>query len=226
VNQKAKQVELSAEKRTMLGKQVKQLRRQGWTPGVMYGHGYESVPLKFEMRELQRLLSETGGSQLVGIKIKGQSQPETALVRDVQRDPIRQTILHVDFYRVQMTERLTTEIPLELIGESPVAGRNEGILLQGISSIEVECLPGDLVDAIEVDLSDLVELDQALYVHDLAIPSGIDVLTDADEMIVRVTPLAEEEVFEEELEEIEMPEAVEVEVITEAQEPEAVEEES
>jgi large subunit ribosomal protein L25 len=226
VNQKAKQVELSAEKRTMLGKQVKQLRRQGWTPGVMYGHGYESVPLKFEMRELQRLLSETGGSQLVGIKIKGQSQPETALVRDVQRDPIRQTILHVDFYRVQMTERLTTEIPLELIGESPVAGRNEGILLQGISSIEVECLPGDLVDAIEVDLSDLVELDQALYVHDLAIPSGIDVLTDADEMIVRVTPLAEEETFEEELEEIEMPEAVEVEVITEAQEPEAVEEES
>ena len=223
MNQKAKQVELSAVKRTVVGKQVKQLRRQGWTPGVMYGHGYESVPLKFEMRELQRLLSETGGSQLVGIKIKGQSQPEMALVRDVQRDPIRQTILHVDFYRVQMTERLTTEIPLELIGESPVAARNEGIMLQGISSIEVECLPGDLVDAIEVDLSDLVELDQGLYVRDLAIPSGIDVLTEAGEMIVRIVPIAEEEAFEEELEEIEMPEAVEVEVITEAQEPEAAE---
>lgn len=189
----------------------------------MYGHGYESVPLKFEMRELQRLLSETGGSQLVGIKIKGQSQPEMALVRDVQRDPIRQTILHVDFYRVQMTERLTTEIPLELIGESPIAALNEGILLQGISSIEVECLPGDLVDAIEVDLSDLVELDQALYVRDLAIPSGIDVLTDTNEMIVRVVPIAEEETFEAEMEEVEMPEAMEVEVITEAQEPEAAE---
>ena len=223
MNQKAKQVELSAVKRTVLGKQVKQLRRQGWTPGVMYGHGYESVPLKFERRELQRLLSETGGSQLVGIKIKGQSQPEMALVRDVQRDPIRQTILHVDFYRVQMTERLTTEIPLELIGASPIAELNEGILLQGISSIEVECLPGDLVDAIEVDLSDLVELDQALYVRDLAIPSGIDVLTETNEMIVRLVPIAEEEVFEAELEEVEMPEAVEVEVITEAQEPEAAE---
>ena len=223
MNQKAKQVELSAVKRTVLGKQVKQLRRQGWTPGVMYGHGYESVPLKFERRELQRLLSETGGSQLVGIKIKGQSQPEMALVRDVQRDPIRQTILHVDLYRVQMTERLTTEIPLELIGASPIAELNEGILLQGISSIEVECLPGDLVDAIEVDLSDLVELDQALYVRDLAIPSGIDVLTETNEMIVRLVPIAEEEVFEAELEEVEMPEAVEVEVITEAQEPEAAE---
>ncbi len=223
MNQKAKQVELSAVRRTVLGKQVKQLRRQGWTPGVMYGHGYESVPLKFEMRELQRLLSETGGSQLVGIKIKGQAEPEMALVRDVQRDPIRQTILHVDFYRVKMTERLTTEIPLELIGESPIAALNEGILLQGISSIEVECLPGDLVDAIEVDLSELVELDQALYVRDLAIPSGIDVLTDTNEMIVRVVPIAEEEVFEAELEEVEMPGAMEVEVITEAQEPEAAE---
>jgi large subunit ribosomal protein L25 len=226
VNQKAKQVELSAERRTVLGKQVKQLRRQGWTPGVIYGHDYESVPLKFDQRELQRLLAETGGSQLVGIKIEGQSQPEMALVRDVQRDPIRQTILHVDFYRVQMTERLTTEIPLELISESPIAARNEGILLQGISSIEVECLPGDLVDAIEVDLSDLVELDQALYVRDLAIPSGIDVLTEPDEMIVRVTPLAEEEAFEVELEEVMIPEAAEVEVITEAQEPEAAEEEN
>jgi large subunit ribosomal protein L25 len=192
----------------------------------MYGHGYESVSLKFDQRELQRLLAETGGSQLVGIKIEGQSQSEMALVRDVQRDPIRQTILHVDFYRVQMTERLTTEIPLELIGESPVAARNEGILLQGISSIEVECLPGDLVDAIEVDLSDLVELDQALYVRDLAIPSGIDVLTEPDEMIARVTPLAEEEAFEVELEEVAIPEVAEVEVIMEAQEPEATEEES
>ena len=88
-------------------------------------------------------------------------------------------------------------------------------MLQGISTIEVECLPGDLVDAIEVDLSDLAELDQALYVRDLAIPSGIEVLTDMDEMIVRVVPLAAEEELEE-LEE-EVPEIAEVEVLTEAQ---------
>ena len=208
------QIELVAKKRTVLGKQVKQLRREGWTPGVMYGHNFEPVSLQFETRSLQRLLSQVGGSQLVGIKIKGQKQPNMALVRDVQRDPIRQTILHVDFYHVEMTERLTTEIPLEIVGESPVVERNEGILLQGISAIEVECLPGDLVDAIEVDLSDLIELDHALYVRDLAIPSGIQVLTDMDEMIVRVVPLAEEEVLEE-LEEA-VPELVEVEVITEA----------
>jgi large subunit ribosomal protein L25 len=214
------QVELMAEKRTVTGKQVRQLRRDGWVPGVMYGHGFESVPLQFEERSLAHILSRVGGSQLVGINVKGDKQPEMALVRDVQRDPIRGNFLHVDFYRVMMTERLTTEIPLVTVGESPVTEAREGILLQGISSIEVECLPGDLVDAIEVDLSDLIEIDQGVYVRDLAVPAGIDVLTDPDEMIVRIVPLEAEEIEEEEEEEELMPGAEEVEVLTEAKEEE------
>jgi large subunit ribosomal protein L25 len=219
MTQQTEQVELTAEKRAVLGKQVKQLRRQGWVPGVIYGHGFSSLPLQFEERSLRQVLSKVGGSQLISVKIKGNKQPEVALVRDVQRDPIRGTFLHVDFYRVQMTERLTAEIPLVTVGESPVVEAREGILLQGISTIEVECLPGDLVDAIEVDLSDLEEIDQALYVRDLAVPAGIEVLTDADEMIVRVVPLEAEELEEEE-EEV-MPEAEEIEVITEAKAREA-----
>jgi large subunit ribosomal protein L25 len=216
--QQTEQVGLTAEKRTVIGKQVKQLRRQGWVPGVMYGHGFDPVPLRFEKKSLRHVLSKVGGSQLISINIEGNKQPEMALVRDVQRDPIRGSLLHVDFYRVRMTERLTTEVPLMIVGESPVVEAREGILLQGISSIEVECLPGDLVDAIEVDLTDLVEIDQALYVRDLAVPAGIDVLTDLDEMVVRVVPLEAEEVEEEE--EV-IPEAEEVEVITEAREKEA-----
>jgi large subunit ribosomal protein L25 len=103
------------------------------------------------------------------------------------------------------------------VGESPVVEAGEGILLQGISAIEVECLPGDLVDAIEVDLSDLLEIDQGVYVRDLAVPAAIDVLTDPEEMIARVVPPEEEELLEEEeeLEEL-IPEIEEVEVITEA----------
>jgi large subunit ribosomal protein L25 len=214
MDQKAKQVELAAEKRTVLGKRVKRLRREGKVPGVMYGQGFDPIPLQFQTRSLEKLLSHVGGSQLIGVNIEGQKQPEMALVRDVQRDPIRQTVSHVDFYRVEMTERITVEIPLEMVGVSPVVKQSEGILLQGISSIEVECLPGDLVDAIEVDLSDLTEVDHALFVRDLAIPSGIDVLTDMNEMIVRIVPMASEEVFEEELEEAVIPEVAEVEVIT------------
>jgi large subunit ribosomal protein L25 len=214
MNQQAQQIELAATQRSVSGKQVKQLRREGWTPGVMYGHNFESIPLQFEAKNLQRLLSHVGGSQLIKVNVEGQKQTEMALVREVQRDPIHQTVLHVDFYRVAMTERLTAEVPLEIIGESYPVVQGEGILLLGISSIEVECLPGDLVDAIEVDLSDLTELDQALYVRDLAIPSGIDILTDVDEMIVRVVPMEEEE---EELEEIVDVEVAEVEVLTATQ---------
>jgi large subunit ribosomal protein L25 len=217
------QVELTAEKRMVTGKQVRRLRREGWVPGVMYGHGFEPVPLQFEERSLAHILSRVGGSQLVGINVKGDKQPEMALVRDVQRDPIRGNFLHVDFYRVRMTERLTAEVPLVVVGVSPVIEAREGILLQGISAIEVECLPGDLVDAIEVDMSDLVEIDQGIYVRDLAVPAGIDVLTDIDEMILRIVPLEAEEIEEEEEEEL-MPGAEEVEVITEAKEEETASE--
>jgi len=225
VNQQAQKIELTAKKRTVTGKQVRQLRRQGWVPGVMYGHGYDSVALQFEAHNLTRLLSRVGSSQLIGISVEGTKKPEMALVRDVQRDPIHGDPLHVDFYRVQMTERLRAEIPLVMEGASPVVAQNEGMLLQGLSAVEVECLPADLVDAIAVDLTDLVELDQAIHVRDLAIPAGIEVLTDPNEMIVRAVPLAEEEVIEEMLEEELVPGVEEIEVITEAGE-EGVEEEA
>jgi large subunit ribosomal protein L25 len=226
MSQQTGQVELVAERRVLFGKKVKRLRREGQVPAVMYGHGFDPVPLQFEERNLQQVLSHVGGSQLIGVKIKGEDQQEMTLVRDVQRDPIRLNVLHVDLYRVEMTERITAEIPLEIIGESPVVESGEGILLQGVSTIEVECLPGDLVDALEVDLSDLVELDQSLHVRDLAIPSGIDVLTDMDEMVARVVRPVSEEALEEELEEVLVPEVAEVEVITEAREEETAGEES
>jgi large subunit ribosomal protein L25 len=224
MNQQAGHVELVAERRTLFGKKVKRLRREGRTPAVMYGHGFDPVPLQFEERRLRQVLSHVGGSQLLGVRIEGEEQQEMALVRDVQRDPIRLNVLHVDLYRVEMTERITAEIPLEIVGESPVVQSGEGILLTGVSTVEVECLPGDLVDAIEVDLSDLTELDQSLYVRDLAIPSGIEVLTDMDEMVARVVRLVTEEALEEELEEVMVPGVAEVEVITEARPQEAADE--
>jgi large subunit ribosomal protein L25 len=223
---RGQQVELIAQERTVFGKQVKQLRQRGQIPGVMYGRGFEAMPVQFDHRDLRKVLSQVGGSQLISIKVQGHKMPEMALVRDVQRDPIRRDLLHVDFYRVTMTERLTAEVPLIIVGTSPIIEASEGILLQGISAIEVECLPGDLVDAIEVDISDLIEVDQGVYVRDLAVPSGMDILTDQDEMIVRVVPLEEEEIVEELEEELLAPAAEEVEVITEARpEEEAGEEE-
>lgn len=211
-------IELAAEPRTLLGKQVNQLRRTGWVPAVMYGHGFDPLPLQLPAHGLKRMLAEVGGSQLVNIQIKGKDQPEMALVRDVQRDPIKGTLLHVDFYRVSMTEKITTEIPLTLVGESPVVARKEGLLLHGVSAVEVRCLPADLVETIGVDISGL-EMNQAIYVRELAVPAGIEVLADPDEMIVRVVPL------EEAIEEVPVAEVAEIEVITEARPKEEAEEE-
>jgi large subunit ribosomal protein L25 len=219
---KKSRVELEAQKRSLLGSKVKRLRREGWVPGVIYGRDFESVPLQFDRHDLRHVLSQVGGSQLVNIKIDGADEPESALLRDVQRNVITGDLLHVDFYRVMMTETITTEIPLLTTGESPVVEQKEGILLHGISEVEVECLPGDLVDALELDLSELTEVGQAILVEDLAVPSGISILTDPDEMIVRLVPLEEVELevpaaeLEEEL--IMAEELEEVEVIGEAEE--------
>lgn len=215
------QVELTAEKRVVVGKQVKQLRRQGWVPGVVYGHDFEALPVQLDVRSLGRVLERAVGTHLINLRVAGQDEPLLALVREVQRDAITGQLLHVDFYRVRMTERLRTEIPLVLVGESPIVERNEGLLLQGIAAVEVECLPKDLVDAIHVDVSGLDRLDMTLHVRDLSVPSGIEILTDPDEMVVRVVPLEEER-----LEEIEaVPEAAEVEVISRRPKEEEIEEE-
>ena len=214
-------VELAAVERTVIGKEVKQLRREGLVPGVLYGRGYDSLSLQFDEKALARVLSQVGGSQLISVKVVGKKTPTMALVREVQRDVIRGTILHVDLYRVRMTERLTAEVPLLVVGESPIIVSSLGILLHGLSSIEVECLPGDLVDSIEVDLSSLLEVDDAITVADLAVPAGIDVLTDLEETIVRVAPLAAEEEIPvgPELEE-ELLEGEEVEAVEEGEEEE------
>jgi large subunit ribosomal protein L25 len=215
-------VKLDARKRSLLGSKVKRLRREGWVPGVIYGRNFKSVPLQFEKHDLRNVLSQVGGSQLINVKIDNAEEPEAALLRDVQRDVITGDLLHVDFYRVMMTETITTEIPLLTTGESPVSEQKEGILLHGISEIEVECLPGDLVDALEVDLSELTEVGQAILVEDLAVPSGISILTDPDEMIIRLVPLEEVELERPEAEleeELIMAEELEgVEVIGEAEE--------
>jgi large subunit ribosomal protein L25 len=207
--------------RSALGKQTKQLRRDGWVPGVIYGHSFEPLVVQFEERPLGRLLTHVGGSQLVQVAIRGREEPETVIIRDVQRDTLTRALLHVDLYRVRMSERLRAEVPLVLVGESPIVASRDGILLQGISTVEVECLPGDLVDAIEVDVSTVVSFDEALHVRDLPVPTGIDIIADPDEMVVRVVPLQEE--LEVEEEEPELFVSAEVEVITEAREEGAAE---
>ena len=120
------------------------------------------------------------------------------LAREVQLDPITNALLHVDFYEVVMTEKITTEVPLVFIGQSPVVERREGVLVRGLDSVEVECLPSNLIESIEVNLEDLAEIDQAMLVGDLTVDADVEILTDKEEVVAQILPLREvEEVVEE-----------------------------
>ncbi len=215
------QIELETQTREVLGKKVKSLRREGLVPAVLYGHETVSIPLQVEERELNRVLAQAGGHRLIALKVGRSRKRQMALARDVQWDVIAGKPIHVDFYAVVMTEKITTEVPLVLVGEAPAADQVGAMVLQGLDEVEIECLPGDLIEAIEVDLSGLEEIDQAIYVKDLRLPPTVEILTDTEELVAKVTWAAAEVVEEEEIVPI-MPE--EVEVIAKGKEEETGEE--
>ncbi|MGD1996410.1 MAG: 50S ribosomal protein L25 [Anaerolineae bacterium] len=225
----AKQIELNAKERTVLGKKVRRLREEGWIPAVLYGASVESRPLQIEETQAEEIVSRAGTSQLIAVHIEGEEEPLRVLVRDLQRDPIHRNLLHLDLYQVDMEQRITVEVPLVLVGESPPVAQQEGVLFQTKETIELECLPVDLIEAIEVDLSQLTDIGHQITVADLAVPATSRILSDPREMVVRVSRVDEGLELEEE-EEIEEVFEVEPELVTEREEEEelperAVEEE-
>lgn len=205
---------LDAEQRTRIGKRVKALRREGKLPAILYGKNIDPIPLTLNAKDANKVLGTISSSQLVIIKLG--KEKHTALVRDRQRNPIYGHLTHVDLLAVSMTEKLRTNVPVELVGE-PVAVRElGGLLVTGVEMLEVESLPGDLPDRFTVDVSEMANFGDTIAVRELNIPPGVDVLTDQDEVVAVITiPRA---VIEEEEEEVEE-EALEYE----AEEPEVIE---
>ncbi len=199
---------ISANVRNVIGKQVKALRREGRLPAVMYGYGLEPIAIDLDYREASRLLAGMTSSQFIQIDVEGTAH--TALIREKQRDPIRGSLLHVDFLAVSMTEKLRASVGIELVGEAPAAREYNGIIVTNVEMLEVECLPKDLPERIIVDLSVLAEIGDAVYVREIDLPEEVAVLTDLDEVVVLVTAPVMEEEEEEELEEEELePEVIE-----------------
>jgi len=204
------QIELKAEKRTIIGKRVKALRREGIIPALLYGPKTEPVPIQCDERELQHVLAWAGGTNLIALRIGGAGKPKMTLVSEVQRDAITNELYHVDFYQVVMTEKVTAEVNIVFVGEPSAVQQKDVMLLQGADSVEIECLPGDLIHSIEVDLSNL-EIDDVIYVKDLQVPDNVTILTDGDELVAKVQPLYIPEEEEEVEERVEVaPEEVEV----------------
>lgn len=206
---------LKAAKRDILGKKTRFLRRQSITPTHLFGHGIESLALQCDTAELQRLITQGGTTRLIDLKIEAEKRPRSVFIREIQRDVLNGQLLHVDFYQIKKTEKITADIPIVLLGEAPATRSKENIIYQELTQLGVECLPENLPPQIEIDLSSLEEANQAIYVRDIILDPDIAVTTDTDQLVVKVSQVAMEK---EEVVEVAEAEAVEAEAEAPAEE--------
>ncbi len=201
---------LSLSRRRITGKKVKTLRREGIVPVHMYGSGTEALSLQTDALELQQLLPRVGTNVPLSIRVEDDSGENICFVREVQRHPVTEEILHVDFLRVDVSQAIQAEVPVNVVGVSPAVRDLNGTLLLQMQSILVEALPMNVPASLEVDISGLDDFEKAVYVSDVSVDSRVAVITGADEMIARVSaPRIEVEETVEEEEEGEVEEGAE-----------------
>ncbi len=174
--------------RTVTGKKVRQLRRQGVIPVHLYGADIEPSNLQIEVRALNRLLPQVGTNIPISVEIEDQEVENICFVREVQRHPVTEEVLHVDFLRVDITRTVSAEVPLTLSGISPAVSEMAGTLLQNIQTLSIETLPMNMPAEIPVDISVLVDFDSTLLVGDIEVPGNVIVLNDPEDTLVRVAP--------------------------------------
>lgn len=193
---------LKAAPRPGAGKgEARKLRAAGKVPGVLYGHGMDAVPLVVDGRDLYHVLHTGAGSNvLVDLELDGQEH--LVLAREIQRNHIRGQLLHVDFLAIRRDQRITVDVPVRIVGES-VGVKTGGAVEHHLWDLHIECLPADVPDGIDADITEL-EIGDSLHVSDLSAPEGVTILTNLDELVVSVVQpqilKVEEEVPEAEVE--------------------------
>lgn len=195
-------VKLELTPRAILGKKVKQLRRAGIVPAHLYGPDVKPRPLQCEQRELLRALAKSGGTTPIVIAVQGERGEHLTFAREIQWHPIKGDILHVDFLAVKATQRVSAQVPINLIGESPGAKEAGGATIQQLYELTVEALPLEIPGEVEINLEELTDPDGVIRAGDLTLPPDVEMLTDPEDVVVRieVTRVVEEEVEEAEAE--------------------------
>lgn len=197
---------IEATRRTVIGKKVGALRREGKLPGVIYGHNVEPTPILMDLREASRTLAPLSQSHIVTIVLEGAEH--AALVREKQKDYILNILKHVDFQVVSLSEKIRTMVTVDIVGTSPAVKNFNGVVVTEISEVEVEALPQNLPERFVVDISKLENIGDAIYIKDLEVPANVDLLKDASDVIVVITGGAEE-ITEDEEETAAEPEVIE-----------------
>jgi large subunit ribosomal protein L25 len=180
------QTVLQISPREVTGKATKRLRKSGIIPANISGHKEESQTVQVEALDFEALRRAHGTTGIITLRLSGSDRVQTALVRRVQRDPRTGKIVHIDFSRVSLTERITMKVPLRFIGEAPAVKDEGGVLLHLLDTLEVECTASDIVDYIEVDISSLTEIDSILHAEDAKLPANFTLITDPNEGIAKV----------------------------------------
>ncbi len=184
---------LQAEKRKILGRKVKKLRREGILPANLYGKGIKSESIQVSLKDFQKIYQEVGETGLIDLEIDSTIRP--VLIRNVQVHPVKGEPLHADFRYVSLTEKTTVSVPIEISGESPAVEQGIGVLIQPISELEVEALPQDLPERLVVDISKLVNVDDAITVGEIEVDKKkIEIKADPSQIVVKIGPLEKEEV--------------------------------
>lgn len=203
----AQDVVLDAVRRDLTGKKVKTLRRAGKLPAVIYGAGVEPTPIVLDLKETSRIMRSVTSATLVTINLDGKTH--VALVRERQYDVLKRELSHVDFNAVAMNVVLRTSVPLRLVGESSAVKDFGAMIIQEAESLEVEALPSDLPQSIDVDISALKELGENLTVADLKLGAEVTILDDPDMVLVIAIAPSQEEIPVEEFVGVVEPEVIE-----------------
>ncbi|TAK33321.1 MAG: 50S ribosomal protein L25 [Chloroflexota bacterium] len=194
------QLELEATPRRVVGKKVRHLRRAGITPLNLYGKGMSSVPLQAPTKGLEQIVGQAGHTRLINLTYNGKKA--LVLARQAQRNVRTHHLLHVDLYAVSLTEKMRIGVPVALFGEAPAVQTYDAVLVHTLAELEIEALATDIPQTIEVDLSPLKEIDDAIHVRDIVAPPGVAILSDPSEVIAKAAaPTVVEEEREEAAEE-------------------------
>ena len=187
-------VALAGEPRKIFGRKVKALRREGIIPAHIFGHKIKTIHVQIPEKEFIKVEKEAGETGIVELKINSASHP--VLIRATQVDPVTDQVLHVDFYQVDLKEKVKVRVPIETVGESPAVESKQGVLLIPMAEIEVEALPTELPESIKIDISKLAKVDDAILVNDLKLPAGIGVLAEPEETVIKIGELVTKEAEE------------------------------
>lgn len=184
--------DLKLSKRVVVGKKTRFLRRAGQTPAHLFGHGVESLALQCDTSEMQQVIARKGTTRLINVKVGGEKEARSIFIREIQRDALTGLLVHVDLYQVNKSEKIKVALPIIFTGTAPAMKQKNNIIEHIVNELDVESLPDDLPPQIEVDLSVLAEVNQSISVRDIKLKPGVTIVAPADQLIVKISQVAEE----------------------------------